>query len=99
MKSRELYSVEEARFLLGGISRATIYELLNNGELSSVVIGRRRFIPAGAITAFVATSSTTTAPSQVRASGRHRAVQIPLQLEPAPPRRGRPRAAVSRGRL
>jgi hypothetical protein len=39
-----------------------IYELLNNGELSSVVIGRRRFIPAGVITAFIATTSTNTAP-------------------------------------
>jgi hypothetical protein len=45
---RELY-IEDARFALGGIARATIYDLLNNGELASVVIGRRRFIPAAAI--------------------------------------------------
>jgi excisionase family DNA binding protein len=96
MKPRELYSIEDARFLLGGISRVTIYELLNNGELSSVMIGRRRLIPAAAITAFIATSSTTTAPSRVRASGRHRAVQMPLQLEPAAPKRGRPRGAAPR---
>jgi len=96
MKTRELYSVEEARSLLGGISRATIYELLNNGELSSVVIGRRRFIPAGAITAFIATTTTSTAPSQRRASGRHRAVQMPLQLEPPAPTRGRRRDAARR---
>jgi len=56
MKTRELYSIEEARSLLGGISRVTLYELLNNGELSSVTIGRRRLIPAGAITAFIATA-------------------------------------------
>src|SRR5438105_8211194 len=36
MDIRELYSIEEARFMLGGISRATIYELLNNGELPGV---------------------------------------------------------------
>jgi hypothetical protein len=51
MDTRELNSIEDARFTLGGISRATIYELLNNGELSSVVIGRRRFAPAAAIAA------------------------------------------------
>jgi excisionase family DNA binding protein len=96
MKTRELYSVEEARSLLGGISRITIYHLLNNGELASVTIGRRRFIPAGAITAFIATASTHIAPSERRASGRHRPVQIPLQLDPAPAKRGRPRGAVPR---
>ncbi len=45
MKDRELYSIEDARFLLGGIARKTIYELLNEGELSSVIIGRRRLYP------------------------------------------------------
>jgi excisionase family DNA binding protein len=83
MDSRELYSIEDARFVMGGVSRATIYDLLNSGELPSVVIGRRRFVPAAAIAAFIATSSTTVAPSERRASGRHRAVQMPLQLEPA----------------
>jgi Helix-turn-helix domain len=86
---RELLSIEDARFALGGIARATLYDLLNRGELASVIIGRRRFIPQAAIAAFIATSSTTIAPSQVRARGRHRAVQMPLQLEPAAPKRGR----------
>lgn len=95
MDARELYSIEDARFMLGGIARATIYDLLNSGELSSVVIGRRRFVPAAAITAFIATSATTIAPSEHRATGRHRAVQIPLQLEPAPAR-GRRRIAAPR---
>jgi len=45
-KGRELYSVEEAREQLGGISRNTIYDLLRNGELASVQIGRSRFISA-----------------------------------------------------
>jgi len=80
MDTRELYSIEEARFMLGGISRATIYELLNNGELPGVVIGRCRFVPAAAI----ATSSTTVAPSQRRASGRHRSVQMPLHSSQRP---------------
>ncbi len=96
MKDRELYSIEDARFLLGGIARKTIYDLLNNGDLSSVVIGRRRFISSAAITAFIATSTTQTAPSQRRATGKRRAVQMPLQLEPPAPRRGRPGRSAAR---
>jgi hypothetical protein len=96
MDSRELYSIEDARFMLGGIARATIYELLNSGELSSVIIGRRRFVPAAAIAAFIATSSTTVAPSERRASGRRRAVPMPRRLEPAAPRQGRRRGALLR---
>lgn len=94
MKTRELYSIEEARSLLGGISRMTIYELLNGGELASLVIGRRRFIPAGAIATFIATTTTHTAPSQQRA--RRGAVQMPLRLEPAPPARSRQRGRALR---
>ena len=82
MKDRELYSIEDARFLLGGIARKTIYELLNEGELASVIIGRRRFIPAAAITSFIATTVTNTAPALKRATGRHRSVQMTLALEP-----------------
>jgi Helix-turn-helix domain len=63
MDARELYSIEDARFMLGGITRATSYDLLNSGELSSVVIGRRRFIPAAAIRAFIATSASNVAPA------------------------------------
>jgi len=96
MKDRELYSIEDARFLLGDIARKTLYDLLNSGELASVTIGRRRFIPAAAITAFIGATATYIAPSERRAQGTRRAVQMPLQLEPAPPRRGRPRSAAQR---
>jgi Helix-turn-helix domain len=95
MKDRELYSIEDARFLLGGIARKTIYDLLNDGELASVVIGRRRFIPAAAITSFIATTVTHTAPALKRATGRHRSVQMSLALDP-PPARARRRLAASR---
>ncbi len=99
MKDRELYSIEDARFLLGGIARKTIYDLLNDGELASVVIGRRRFIPAAAIAAFIATTTAHTAPSERRATGKRRAIQMPLQLEPPAPRRARPRLAVPRSKV
>jgi len=91
MYARELYSIEDARFMLGGISRATICDLLNSGELASVVIGRRRFIPAAAITAFIGLSTTHVAPAERRATGKHRVVQMPLQLEPQAARRARRR--------
>ena len=96
MKTRELYSIEEARSLLGGISRMTIYQLLNEGELESLLIGRRRFIPAGAIATFIATTTTKTAPSQRRAVGPHRAVQMPLRLESSAPARSRTRGRAAR---
>jgi len=63
MRDRELYSIEEARALLGGISRNTIYSDLRTGELSSVVIGSRRFIAAAAIEEFTQASTTRVSPS------------------------------------
>ena len=49
MQDRTLYSIQESRRLLGGISRNMIYQLLRTGRLASVVIGSRRFISAEAI--------------------------------------------------
>ena len=63
MRDRELYSIEDARELLGGISRNTIYSALRTGELSSVVIGCRRFISAAAIEEFIEAPMTRVGPS------------------------------------
>jgi excisionase family DNA binding protein len=63
MNDRELYSIKEARELLGGISRNSIYELLRSGRLPSVVLGCRRFIAAAAIADLIAKSTTTVSPS------------------------------------
>jgi excisionase family DNA binding protein len=63
MKDRALYSITEARELLGGISRNTIYALLNSGELASVVIGCRRFISPAAISELISKSTTTESPA------------------------------------
>ncbi len=41
---RLLYSEADAREVLGGISRGTLFQLLAEGELSRVKIGRRTFI-------------------------------------------------------
>ena len=70
MIRRELYPIEEARELLGGISRNTIYHIMRTGELRSVVIGRRRFIPATAIASFISSTTTTEPPSLVAAQCR-----------------------------
>jgi excisionase family DNA binding protein len=70
MNSRELYSIKEARELLGGISRNSIYELLRSGRLPSVVLGCRRFIAAAAIAELIAKSTTTVSPSMDGARSR-----------------------------
>jgi excisionase family DNA binding protein len=50
---RLLLPIEEAQQRLGGIGRSTIYELINRGEIEKVNIGRRGFITAASITAYV----------------------------------------------
>lgn len=60
---RVLYSIKEARHLLGGISLGTLYKLLRSGELESVVVGCRRFISAEAISEFVKNATTTVSPA------------------------------------
>jgi len=84
MKPRELYSVTEARELLGGISRNTIYALLNNGELASVVIGCRRFVSQEAITALISKSTTTQGPAIDPARFRKPGQKTPLPISPLP---------------
>jgi len=63
MTDRDLYSIEEARQRLGGISRNTVYLWLRSGKLPSVVVGCRRFIVATAIADLIAASTTVKSPS------------------------------------
>jgi excisionase family DNA binding protein len=67
MKERDLYSIDEARERLGGISRNLIYEILRSGRLSSVRLGCRRLIPAAAIAQLIAQSATTISPAEAAA--------------------------------
>jgi hypothetical protein len=81
MQDRALYSIQEARRLLGGISRNTIYQLLRTGQLASVVIGCRRFISPAAIAELIARSTTTISPSLASARSRMTGQSIlPLPL-------------------
>jgi hypothetical protein len=72
-----LFSIDEARIGLGGISRNSIYSLMRSGVLASVTIGCRRFVAGSAIDALIRDSSTTASPSvdQVRS---HRPLQVGL---------------------
>jgi hypothetical protein len=53
VESRLLYPVPEARALLGGIGHTTIYELMKTGQLERVNIGRRTFITAKSLVAYL----------------------------------------------
>ena len=64
MNDAVLYSINDARRLLGGIARNTIYQLLANGQLNSVVLGRRRFITAAAIAQLVVNATTNDNPAK-----------------------------------
>jgi excisionase family DNA binding protein len=39
---------------LGGLGRTKVYELITSGQLRTVKIGRRRFVPASAVEEYVA---------------------------------------------
>ena len=90
MIGRELYSIKEARELLGGISRNSIYELLRSGNLPSVVLGCRRFIAASAITELIDKSTTRVSPSKDCVRSRMSAQKsLPFCLSPAAGSRSR----------
>jgi excisionase family DNA binding protein len=50
---RRLYKVPEARQQLGSISQTTFYQLVKAGELSIVKIGRRTFVAASELDAYI----------------------------------------------
>jgi len=52
-KVRQLVPIPEACQRLGGIGSTTIYELVSRGELVKVNIGRRGFITAASLDAYV----------------------------------------------
>lgn len=56
---RELYPVPETRTLLGGISHQKFYDLVNDGSLRIVKIGRRTFVAGEEIKRFSASLSKT----------------------------------------
>ena len=63
---RNLYTINEARERLGGISRSFIYVLMTSGRLPSIKLSRRRFVSKEAIDAFVASAVGARVPVTVR---------------------------------
>jgi excisionase family DNA binding protein len=54
---RAAYPMEEARHLLGGLARSTIYAMEDRGEIRIVRIGRRALVPADEIRRLVSEDS------------------------------------------
>ena len=50
---RLLVPYDEARTALGGIGRTTLYELFEQNQLTKVNIGRRGFVTAESLAAYV----------------------------------------------
>ena len=52
--ANRLVSIQEAREKwLGGVGRTTVYELIKRGELTQVHVGRRSFLTAKSLAAYV----------------------------------------------
>jgi len=58
MQPDSLLSIEETCQRLGKISRATVYKLLDTGELRSMMIRGRRFVPQSEVDAFIERAMT-----------------------------------------
>ena len=51
--TKYVYTVDEAREQLGGMSRAVFYEEIKKDRLKSYTVGRRRYISDSSLTAYV----------------------------------------------
>jgi excisionase family DNA binding protein len=56
---RAAYPMEEARQLLGGLARSTLYAMEARGEIRVVRLGRRALIPADEIRRLVGSDIAT----------------------------------------
>ena len=58
---RLIHTVDEARELLGKMSRGSFYKQVNEGRLRTLMIGRRRYVSADALRKFVAEQEAASA--------------------------------------
>ncbi len=65
-----LEPIPDAQIMLGNISRSTLYELIESGEIKKVNIGRRAFITAESIHAYVARLAENASRAQLFISDR-----------------------------
>jgi len=61
---RMLVSIPDTCAELGGVSRTTVYDLVNRGLLNKVNIGSRGFITSQSLTAYVESLSKATTPQR-----------------------------------
>ncbi len=59
-----LVSIPDTCAELGGVSRTTIYDLVNRGLLTKVNIGSRGFVTSESLTAYVSSLSEAGAPQR-----------------------------------
>ena len=71
-----LYHIDDARAQLGGIGLSTIYDLMNDGEITKVKIGRRTMITGASLDAYVERLAAASAAGEQVTDG-----------PPCPPRR------------
>jgi excisionase family DNA binding protein len=69
-----LYSVEEAARLLGGISKWTVHAWLSKGRLQRTKVGGRTMIRESELTKIIEDGGKSAAPRRQAASGRVRQV-------------------------
>ena len=57
--TRAAYPLEEARQLLGGVTRQHLYNLADRGEIRLVKLGRRTLVPASEIERLTTTQGSS----------------------------------------
>lgn len=50
----ELYSIDRTTKVLGGVSERWVYQLIYDGEIASMKSGRRTFVVADSVDAYIA---------------------------------------------
>jgi excisionase family DNA binding protein len=55
---RLAYTVPEVQVVLGGVSRPTVYKLLNDGTLPSTMVGPHRLVYRAGLEAFLASRAS-----------------------------------------
>lgn len=55
----DLYSMQETTELLGGITLQTLRSHIRKGKLTATIVGRKKYIPAESIKAYLTHAKTT----------------------------------------
>lgn len=72
---REMFPLAEAAARLGGISRVKIYELIHDGIVETITVGRRRFVSKAALLAAVERLQADSRPIETRGYPRQKSAR------------------------